>query len=252
MPSRSTSETGHGVNRANFDGLYELTGVIGTAYKPANAAFKRSSLKAKATECGIAFEEAESARRAFNNAVNERADCFKGCSLLSTRMMKSLRSSGASARAVADAETINKKVQGERATPPPKAVDGAEAARARSVSQRSFDMTHANFNKLIEQLAATPAYNPSEEELSVAELKARAARMKELNTAVVPLEAALTEALLRRDIAFYAPTTGLVDTALAVKEYIGSLDRSKVPVATEARKFRFRNIRERLEQAGLA
>ncbi|RYD94553.1 MAG: hypothetical protein EOP50_09320 [Sphingobacteriales bacterium] len=251
MPSRS-SETGHGVNRANFDGLYEFTGVIGTAYKPANEAFKRINLKRKATECGIAFEEAERARRAFNTAVNDRADGFKGINTLSTRIMKSLRSSGASARAIADAETINKKVQGSRATPPPKAIDGAEAARARSVSQLSFDMIQSNFEKLVDQVSATPAFNPGEEELSVDVLKARATRMKELNTTVVPLEASLTETLLRRDIAFYAPGTGLVDTALGVKEYIASLDRSKVPAAAEARKFRFRNYRERLEKAGIA
>ncbi|RYY95033.1 MAG: hypothetical protein EOO11_16695 [Chitinophagaceae bacterium] len=166
--------------------------------------------------------------------------------------MRSFRTSGAPAKAIASADTLNKKIQGTRATPPPKAVDGEEAAQARSVSQKSFEMVQAHFSTLLGDLAAAPAYAPAEEELTLSVLQARADAMKAANTAVVPLEAELTASLLRRDIAFYAEGTGLVDTALAVKEYIGSLDRAKVPAAVGAAKFKFRNFRDRLEKAGLA
>lgn len=251
MP-HSTSETGHGVNRANFDGLYELTGVIGADYKPSNELLKRVRLKAKATACGIAYEEAEAARRAFDNAVAARAEPYSGISALCTRILKSFRTSGAPAKAIATADTLKKKVQGTRVTPPPKAVDGEEAAKARSVSQTSYDMVHVHFEKLVAGLAETPEYNPAEEELKLTTLQARAAAMKAGNTSVVPLEAALTAALIRRDLAFYAPGTGLVDTAKAVKEYLGSLSPAKVPAAVGAKKFKFRNVRKLLVKAGLA
>ncbi|TCZ74860.1 hypothetical protein [Flaviaesturariibacter aridisoli] len=251
MP-RSISETGHGVNRANFDGLYELTGLIGTSYKPSNENLKRDALKAKATECGIAFEEGEAARRAFDNAVAARAEPYSGISALCTRILKSFRTSGAPAKAIASADALKKKVQGTRVTPPPTAVDGEEAAKARSVSQTSYDMVHVHFEKLVAGLAETAEYNPAEEELTVASLKARARAMKTGNTTVVTTEAALTAALIRRDLAFYAPETGLVDTAKYVKDYLGSLDPAKVPAAVEAKKFKFRNVRKLLAKAGLA
>ncbi|GAB4092811.1 hypothetical protein [Flaviaesturariibacter terrae] len=250
MPSRS--ETGHDVNRANFDGLYELTGVLGAHYQPSNEQLKRTALAQKAVEARDALDRAEAARRAYTEAVDRRAEAFKGYGPLCTRLMKSLRSSGAPAGTVAKAESLNKKMQGTRATPAPKAVDGQEAAQARSVSQQSYDMLQETFGKLVAFLAETPAYAPAETELSVATLRARHHAMKAANTGIVPLEAALTEAILRRDMILYGPGTGIVDTARAVKAYIGSLDKAKVPAAAEAAKFIFRSEMRRLEKAGLA
>ncbi|RYZ21836.1 MAG: hypothetical protein EOO16_11510 [Chitinophagaceae bacterium] len=246
------TDTGHGVNMAHFEGLHEFTATLGTHYKPSNSRLVRAALATQAIECRGLFDRAEGAKRAYDDAVNARAEAFKGIPQLCTRLLKSFRASGATARTIEDAEGLNKKLQATRATPPPKAADGAEAAEARSVSQRSFDMVCVNFEKLVAFLAGKPAYAPAEPELQVAGLQARLDSMKAANTAVVPLEANLTGALLQRDIAFYAPETGLVDTALAVKEYIGSLDRKVVPAAAGVKAFRFRNLRGRLEKAGLA
>jgi hypothetical protein len=250
MPSNY--EGGHGVNLARFNGLYEFTATLGAAYSPSNPKLQRTALATMAVEARALFDAADAAQRAYDAAVDRRADAYKGLAPLVTRVLKNFRASAAAAAIVADAVALNKKIQGTRATPAPKADPGAEAVTVRSVSQRSFEMQRANFGRLVDLLAGSGAYNPAEEELALPALRARCSAMDAANSACVPLEAAFTAALLRRDTYFYGAATGLVDTALHVKEYIASLDKKKVPAAAGAARFRFRNNRRLLEKAGIA
>ncbi|RYZ21534.1 MAG: hypothetical protein EOO16_12560 [Chitinophagaceae bacterium] len=250
MPSQS--ETGHAVNLANAQGLYDFCQVLGAAYKPAQPRFKLPAFAQQIIESKDAQERAEAARRAVDDAINPRADLFDGLGPFVTRAMRSFRTCGATERTVADAEAVARKLQGSRATTPEAPAADGTGARTRSVSQKSFDMQLANFNRFIGHLSGAREYAPGEEDLTVDALKARHEAMDTANKACAAPAAVLTEALVRRDLLFYAPKTGLVDTCLGIKEYVLSMNKAKNPGIGGVARFKFRNLRQRLQKAGLA
>jgi hypothetical protein len=86
-----------------------------------------------------------------------------------------------------------------------------------------------HFAQLIATLTAEPKYIPNENELKVATLNTMLTDLRAKNTAVINATTALSNARIARDKALYAETTGMVDTALDVKQYVNPCSEQQAP-----------------------
>ena len=111
---------------------------------------------------------------AFNNAVNSRVVAFKDIRPLSTRLLNALQTTDASDEMINNAKTINRKIQGKRATPVASTTTPIDpntpAPTTISTSQQSFDQMIQHFNRIVELLMTEPSYTPNEADLKITAL----------------------------------------------------------------------------------
>ena len=244
MPS--TSETGHAKNVANFEDLISFSTGYGATYNPSKEALKVANLNTRLANARTVLNEVKTTQTAFNNATNKRMDAFKPLKSLATKIINALDATDASAETVKDARTINRKIQGQRATPktvssPPAAqVEGA-ADKTISASQQSYDQQIEHFAKLVELLSSDSNYKPNEADLTVAANQTKLAALKAANTDVVKTYTNWSNSRSARTNTLYNPLTGLVNTALDVKKYIKSIFGALSPQFKQVSKLEFRN-----------
>lgn len=224
----SNSETGHAKNVANFEDLISFCTAYGATYSPTKPALKIASLNGQLIAANASLAAVKVAKTAYDNATNAREITFKPVKSLATKVVNAIAATEATAQTVADVKSSNNKIQGRRAKavarPDAKALAaGAEPVKTASTSQQSFDKMIDHFAQLIATLTAEPKYQPNENDLKLAALNAILADMKAKNTAVINVTTAASNARIARNKVLYDDTTGLVDTALAVKLYVKSV-----------------------------
>lgn len=243
----STSETGHAKNVANFEDLISFCKSYGSAYKPIREALFVSALEQLRTDALAQLQNVKAAKTTFDNATNARQDAFKPLRPLATRVVNALSASGAGALVVADARTINRKLQGVKAPSTPKAVPASESSTGDptskfiSRSQQSFDSQMEHFAKLIELVSQQPGYLPNEAELSILTLTGLNKSLRNTNSDVVNAYTGWSNSRIRRDESLYNPINGLVETAFAVKNYVKSVFGAASPQYKQVRALQFAN-----------
>lgn len=241
----NTSETGHAKNVTNLESLITSIVALETSYNPSRDSIKLPALQALLTASTESLNAVNIAQAAYSNAVAARKVAFEPFSKLITRVMNSLKASGASTQVVQSARTIVRKLQGRRAsakiTEEEKKALEAEGKEVNqiSASQMSFDNRIENFDRLIMLLSSIPLYNPNEAELKVEALKALRNQLKEKNTEVILPIVQLSNSRMNRNKILYNENTGLVDVALDSKTYIKSIFGATSPQYKQISKLRF-------------
>ena len=241
----NTSETGHAKNVTNLESLITSIIALETSYNPSRDSIKLTSLQTLLTASTESLNAVNIAQAAYSNAVAARKVAFEPFSKLITRVMNSLKASGASTQVVQSARTIVRKLQGRRAsakiTEEEKKALEAEGKEVNqiSASQMSFDNRIENFDRLIMLLSIIPLYNPNEAELKVETLKALHNQLKEKNTEVILPIVQLSNSRIARNKILYSENTGLVDVALDSKTYIKSIFGATSPQYKQISKLRF-------------
>ena len=241
----NTSETGHAKNVTNLESLITSIIALETSYNPSRDSIKLPALQALLTASTESLNAVNIAQAAYSNAVAARKVAFEPFSKLITRVMNSLKASGASTQVVQSARTIVRKLQGRRAsakiTEEEKKALEAEGKEVNqiSASQMSFDNRIENFDRLIMLLSSIPLYNPNEAELKVETLKALHNQLKEKNTEVILPIVQLSNSRMNRNKILYNENTGLVDVALDSKTYIKSIFGATSPQYKQISKLRF-------------
>lgn len=248
MPS--TSETGHAKNVANFEDLISFCNGYGASYNPSKEALKIANLQTQLTGSQNVLKDVKTAQTAFNNATNARIDLFKPLKSFATKIINALDATDASAETVKDARTINRKLQGQRATPkaatpqPPVGAETPPPDKTISASQQSYDQQIEHFDKLIELLAADSNYKPNEKELGLPALQTKLAELKTANTTVVNTYTNWSNSRIARQNTLYNTLTGLVNTALDVKKYVKSVYGATSPQYKQVSKLEFKNRKD--------
>ena len=241
----NTSETGHAKNVTNLESLITSIIALETSYNPSRDSIKLPALQALLTASTESLNAVNIAQAAYSNAVAARKVAFEPFSKLITRVMNSLKASGASTQVVQSARTIVRKLQGRRAsakiTEEEKKALEAEGKEVNqiSASQMSFDNRIENFDRLIMLLSSIPLYNPNEAELKVETLKTLHNQLKEKNTEVILPIVQLSNSRIARNKILYSENTGLVDVALDSKTYIKSIFGATSPQYKQISKLRF-------------
>lgn len=222
----STSEVGHAKNVANFADLIAYCTAYGSTYSPSKTTLQLTELNTLLTSAQTELANVTTAKNAFDTATGNRQLAFEPLKPLATKIVNYLSVTDATDQTIADAKTINNKLQGRRAknTTPPKPDNGQPSTGNQiSVSRQSYDMLAENFSALIDLVSSVPSYTPNETELTTASLNTYLRQLQTANTNVINAEVAYSNARISRDTILYSDDTGLIDIASDVKKYVKAI-----------------------------
>ena len=221
----SVSEVGHAKNVANFADLISYCTAYGTTYNPSKAALQLTALNTLLTSAQTELANVTTAKNTFNTVTGDRQLTFEPLKPLATKVFNYLSVTDAISEIIADAKTINNKLQGKRtgttAENPP--TEGENQNNTVSVSRQSYDMLTENFSALIDLVSSVPSYTPNETELTTTSLTAYLGELQTANTNVINAEVAYSNARISRNSVLYSENTGLVDIASDVKKYVKAI-----------------------------
>ena len=241
----STSETGHAKNVANFEKLISFCTSYGGDYNPSNTALSVAALGTVFTNTGAAMDAFRQSKVTYTNAVNARQLEFKDIKSLSTRIVNALAVSGAGQGIIKDARTINRKIQGSRASKKaaPPADPNTPVPKTISVSQLSYDQQVEHCGALTELVSQEPLYKPNEADLKTAALGTKVTALKKANTNVDNTYTDYNNKALDRNNVLYAPIKGLVAVAIDAKSYIKSTFGASSPRYKQVSGLRFKTVK---------
>jgi len=221
---RSTSETGHAKNVANFEELIITCQSFDTDYNPSNNRLTISELQSLLIDAQKAIEKVHDAKHNFILATNQRQIEFQDVETLATKIYNALAASGAEERVVEDFKTINRKIQGSPSRPKTNDDEvGQETKRQVSNSQKSYDKVIDHFSAMTDLLSKIPEYAPNEANLTMVALNAKLQQLKATNTAHIQAYANYSKMITNRNLILYAPITGILSVAKLVKKYVKSV-----------------------------
>ena len=149
----STSETGHAKNIANFQDLISFCQGYGASYNPTKESLKIPQLLALYQLAQDKLNATKTQKTAFDTATNERRNTFANLKPLATKIINAFAVSGADTLAIADAKTVNKKLQGassKKATTEQTTPENTPTTNSISTSQQSYDRLIDHFANLIQ------------------------------------------------------------------------------------------------------
>jgi hypothetical protein len=241
----SSSEVGHSKNVSNLETMISYCTGYGAIYNPSNSDISLSELTTLHDEGKSSVKLVKTTETPFNDVEGQRKLVFKPLKPLSTKVLGSLRSSGAPSTVVADAETINRKIQGKRADNSVVETQVGDAPKDKiSVSQQSYDMQIDHLEKLIELADVEPKYNPNEVPLQVTTLTNYKTQLETINTAVKNAYTPYSNAIITRNKKLYNSETGLVARAQLVKNYVKSIFGASSPEYKLINKLNFKSRAE--------
>ena len=221
----SVSEVGHAKNVANFADIIAYCTAYGTTYNPSKTALQLTELNTLLATAQTELANVTTAKNTFNTVTGDRQLTFEPLKPLATKVFNYLSVTDAISEIIADAKTINNKLQGKRtgttAENPP--TEGENQNNTVSVSRQSYDMLTENFSALIDLVSSVPSYTPNETELTTTSLTAYLGELQTANTNVINAEVAYSNARISRNNVLYAENTGLVDIAFDVKKYVKAI-----------------------------
>lgn len=240
----STSETGHSKNVSNFETMITYCTGYGVTYNPSNPEILLSELTTLHNQSKITIKDVKTTKAPFDDVDGQRKTMFKPLKPLSTKVLGALRGVNAPKTVIADAETINRKIQGKRADNSIVETPVGETPKDKiSVSQQSYDMQIDHFDKLIQLVTIEPKYIPNETPVQVVSLNDYKTQLETINTAVKTNYVPYSNAMIARDKKLYDPVTGLVERAQIVKNYVKSVFGASSQEYKLINKLRFKVIK---------
>lgn len=216
------NETGHAINVANFEILVSHCLTLGTQYNPSRTNIKIAAMQQLLIDSRAALQTINNKKTAADNAIDARRQLYTPIKPLATRLVAALQATNASSETIANAKSINKKIQGTRVVKIEPNADGT-MPKTRSTSQQSFVQTAEHFDRLVSLLEQESSYTPNEAELQAATLRNLHTNLITSTTNVVNTTRDLTQARITRDETLYKEDTGLHTVALDVKNYLKSI-----------------------------
>lgn len=223
---KSSTETGHAKNIANFQDLISFCQGYGTSYNPTKESLTIIQLQAQYQSALDKLNATKTQKATFDNATNERRSAFADLKPLSTKIVNSLAVSGADAYAVNNAKSVNKKLQGtssKKSQNAPVDSENSKTSSGISTSQQSYDNLISHFASLIEVLQQNTTYAPNENDLKLTSLKTKLNQLQTKNTNLINAYILYSNAIIERNQSLYNPISGLVQTAKEVKQYLKSV-----------------------------
>ena len=223
----SISEVGHAKNVANFEDLIAYCTAYGSTYNPSKISLQLLSLNDLHTTAQTEISNVITSKNTFDTATGDRQLTFEPLKPLATKIFNYLSVTDASVQIIADAKTINNRIQGKRAgsvnTNPIPEEGGESQTNTVSVSRQSYDSLTENFAALVDLVSSVESYIPNETELTTISLNNYLIELQTANTNVINAEVAYSNARISRNQVLYADNTGLVAIALDVKKYVKAI-----------------------------
>lgn len=231
------SEVGHNKNVANFKSLYQILEEMGPMYNPSNPSIALTALEPIKTVLDDVIETFNTKNPLYKNAVAQRETNMAPLSKLTTKIVNSFRASGAPASDIENAESMARVIRGMKTA---KKIDPeTQSTEGISTSRMSYDSRTANFDAMISFLETHALYAPNETDLQILALKQFNLLQKQQNTNINYATNELLTARTARNGALYNETTGAVNLAPTIKNYLKSLGDSAKPYYKSAVRLKF-------------
>lgn len=248
LPSakKSVTETGHAINIGNFALLIQAVEKLKGAYNPSNANLEIVALKAIYNDTKAKLDESTITETNFDIMTANRSEAFKYMKKLSTKAHRNFKASQAPQTAKDHAQSIMNKLRGGGVSKLKKNEilnENDNTSKSISNSQQSYIQQIEHFKKLREFITSHQVYGPNEEEITSGKLMEFEARLNDENNKVNDAITTWRNTRHSRRRLLYTPDTGLVDIALAVKNYVASIFESNSPEFKEISKIKFRNFK---------
>ncbi|MDD2796986.1 MAG: hypothetical protein PHV20_00180 [Bacteroidales bacterium] len=223
-----TNQTGNEQNIVNFNTLIARITTL-SGYNPSRQDLAIEQLNAMKIAGDALIATLTTCETSYKNSIAARLIAFDNNDKFMTRVINSLKVSGAQSQTIAQAEGMVRDIKGIRASDKLTAEDIAAAKEngeeitQNTIHNKSFDKKVENLSKFVNLLSTIAEYKPNEDDLKCESLASRLEAQRQANEAVVTAEAALTSARIARDKFLFTPVTGLVDVASDVKLYLKSV-----------------------------
>jgi hypothetical protein len=237
----SKIESGINTYVGHFDRLIDICESFGASYRPVPQNLLIPSLRMQSDEIKAAITAVDYALPAYITAEGARHAKFSLLPPLATRVQAVAIILDLPESIIVRIKEVVRKIRGQRAHKLPVNPPTEEPTKHISVSQTSFNEQIEHLNLLIALVESQPAYAPEETDLTVASLKILLDDMRQLNADVLVTEPPLTAARQHRNELLYAPKTGMMDTGIAVKEYVKAAFGTSSPQYKEVKPITFRN-----------
>jgi hypothetical protein len=240
----STSETGHTKNVANLKTLNGYLTSLGVAYNPSKKAIQLPQLSQLHIDAEKAQDAIQDAFPPYYAAVDAQEAAYAPLSKLVTRLVRAYKSAIDNPAEAATLISLQKLISGNnkrRPKPEDEPINGKDPI---SISKKSYDNRHSNFQALIKTMAANSNYNPNEPELQIPSLQTYANELKSKTEAVDVVAAPIINGRIARNKILYADKTGFLPTILAaIKDYIISVFGAGSPQIKYINTLKFRRPR---------
>jgi hypothetical protein len=225
--------------------LIEVVKVFGERYAPPNARLTLPALQQLADAANEGIAQVDRLMPDAIMAVGRRHEAFARLPSLSTRIGGLARVCDIKPAALAQIEELVRKIHGKRhhrVKPADRDGEGhiPAAHQTFAASHRTFTDQIEHLTCLIELVEDQPGYLPSVADLTPPALRLYAGELASLNRMAFTAESALATARRERNEILYAPVTGMIDTALAVKEYVKGVFGAASPEFKEVNHIHFK------------
>ena len=235
---KAVIETGHAINISNFKTMIDYCASFADKYKPSREALRVDDMTALWQTADTAHQALTAAIQNSKESINQREILFEPVDKLVTRTLNYFQSTEASDQIKLDAKGLADKYRGFNVRVK-KLPDGTPDPNDVSNSHQSYVMKGDTFRQLVELYSAQPLYAPNEADLTVAALTGISNNMKSLNDSIGTILAPVENARITRDNALYAEKTGVIDIALACKDYVQGVFGASSPEAKMVRGLEF-------------
>jgi len=247
--SKSTSQTGHAKNIANFDKLLEAIRQMGADYQPSKKGITLEKLEEKRKLMAKTMNTWNQKEKTAFEAENTRTALYAQLGPYSTRIAGALTvSEGVTPLTIKDVKSLLTKLRGKRAGKKPEPttqLDGTTTpARTISVSQLGFDERNAFFKELNSIIMQQPSYAPNEADLTKDAIAKFFQKLEQSNLGTIKANTELQNARNLRNTNLYDPATGLVATAKDIKAYVKSVLGTAHPVYKQINSIPFSTVKK--------
>lgn len=236
----SKNETGHAVNLSNFKLLIDKCTGFGAAYNPSNAKLTTADMLTLWTAADASHQLLTAAVQTAKVPISARFILFEPVDKLVTKTINYYKSTDASDQLKNNAKTLANKYRGYAKSK--KLEDGTNDPNAVSTSHQSYVQKADTIKQLIDLYSSDANYTPNETDIQTATLTTLYYDMKTLNDNIGVIIAPIEAARIARNHALYDVKTGMVDIALAAKDYVKGVYGATAPETKTISGLRFRRI----------
>jgi hypothetical protein len=226
---------------ATFEKLLGFCNTQSAVYKPSKASIQLTALNTLLTQAQQSMKAVDSARISYENAINTREPLFQRIPKLGTRIINSLKASGASTQSIEDASAIRRRFRNHRRTAvgsPENATANAGTASSRTMSYTDLASMVENFESLVNRVSTESSYKPNEADLQLTALSAFATQLRTANKNVINAHAAWKTATSALHLVLYR-SNGIYENGVAVKAYMRSILPTENPQYRQISQFQF-------------
>ncbi len=239
---RSTNETGHNKNVANYSAAYLILKEMGPLYQPSNSNLALDKLEPIKIVLAGAVTAMNIDLPIYKNDVATREVAIAPLGKLITRALNSALSTTMSDKDKENLTNQAKKIRGDGRIKP---LDPAKAPdESISTSQMSYDSRIANLDRFISQLESHPEYKPNEDDIKTEALRQYLETLIDLSSKVNGSGYRLITARKNRNQALYFGSPNVIELMDDVKNYLKSIGEPAKPYYKALVKLQFRDIKE--------